>query len=367
MHPLLATKGRIALYLLIWLPLGALLGYLLAMQGGLTWIEAACLALPLALFYSFVCLAPWYVCRVLPLGVTQIPKLLGNHIAAAVVAGLLWIVAANLLVMGLGRYFAQLSEHFRQHLPLLFGIGVLLYLLSVALHYALLLDVSSKEAESRAQESRTLAREAELKALKAQINPHFLFNCLHSISALATVDGVRARDMCIKLSDFLRSTLSLGEKNSISFGEELALAKAYLDVEQVRFGSRLRIELETDVDCEICKVPPLFLQPLVENAVKHGIAGLVDGGSVRLQAHCLDGWLRVRVENEFDQEVPAARRHGMGLQNVRNRLRALYENQARLDTTITQNVFAVEVHLPCFWESSFQRLDALLDELRTKS
>jgi two-component system sensor histidine kinase AlgZ len=347
MHPLLATKGRIALYLLIWLPLGALLGYLLAIQGKLIWTEAAALALPLTLFYSFVCLAPWYVCRVLPLGVTQIPKLLGNHIAAAVVAGLLWIVVANLLAIGLTRYFKQLSEHFRPLLPLLFGVGVLLYLLSVAIHYALLLDVSSKEAETRAQESRTLAREAELKALKAQINPHFLFNSLHSISALATVDGVRARDMCIKLSDFLRSTLSLGERNTISLHEELALAKAYLDVEQVRFGSRLRIELETDAHCEACKVPPLFLQPLVENAVKHGIAGLVDGGTIRVQAHCHDGWLQVRLENEFDQEVPAARRGGLGLQNVRNRLRALYENQARLDTTVTQNVFVVEVDLPC--------------------
>jgi two-component system sensor histidine kinase AlgZ len=366
MHPLLATKGRIALYLLVWLPIGVLLGYLLAVQSKLGWMEAGALALPLAVFYSFVCLAPWYVCRVLPLGVTQIPKLLGNHIAAAVVAGLFWILLANLWALGLSRYFSQLSERFRSQLPLLFGIGVLLYLLSVALHYAVLLDVSSKEAETRAQESRTLAREAELKALKAQINPHFLFNCLHSISALATVDGVRARDMCIKLSDFLRSTLSLGEKNSISFSEELALAKAYLAVEQVRFGSRLRIESETDAECEACKVPPLFLQPLVENAVKHGIAGLVDGGIIRLQAQCREGWLRVRVENEFDQEVPAARRHGLGLQNVRNRLRALYENQARLDTNIAENVFVVEVVLPCFWESSFQRLDAVLEEMKTR-
>jgi len=146
----------------------------------------------------------------------------------------------------------------------------------------------------------------------------------------------------------------------------LALAKAYLDVEQVRFGARLRIELEADADCEACKVPPLFLQPLVENAVKHGIAGLVDGGTVRLEAHSVDGWLRVRVENEFDKEVPAARRHGLGLQNVRNRLRALYENQARLDTSIAGNLFVVEVDLPCFWEGSFQRLDALLDEMKSK-
>jgi LytS/YehU family sensor histidine kinase len=74
---------------------------------------------------------------------------------------------------------------------------------------------------------------------------------------------------------------------------------------------------------------------------------VVDGGTIRVQAHCHDGWLQVRLENEFDQEVPAARRGGLGLQNVRNRLRALYENQARLDTTVTQNVFVVEVDLPC--------------------
>jgi two-component system sensor histidine kinase AlgZ len=192
------------------------------------------------------------------------------------------------------------------------------------------------------------------------------------------VDGVRAREMCIKLSDFLRSTLSLGEKESISFREELALAKAYLDVEQVRFGARLRIEFDTDAGCDSGVVPPLFLQPLVENAVKHGIAGLVDGGTVRLEARCQDGWLRVKIQNEFDPEAPAARRHGLGLQNVRNRLRALYDNQARIDTTVytagepaaSLNRFLVEVDLPFaarqFWEGSFNRLDALLGEIKTK-
>ncbi len=122
----------------------------------------------------------------------------------------------------------------------MFGIGVLLYMLAVALHYVLLSVESSREAETREHEARTLAREAELKALKAQINPHFLFNSLNSIAALATVDGVRAREMCIKLSDFLRSTLKLGEQTSISLKDELALVKAYLDVEQVRFGARLQ-------------------------------------------------------------------------------------------------------------------------------
>jgi len=347
MHPLLATKGRIALYLLIWLVVAGSLSYLLTVTSRLTWLEAAELALPLALFYAFVCLTPWYMCRVLPLGPAQVPKLLGNHIAAAIVAALIWIVVAKLCAMGLGRYYPQVNDRFSGQLPLLFGIGVLLYLLSVALHYVLLSVESSREAETRAQEARTLAREAEIKALEAQINPHFLFNSLNSIAALATVDGRRAREMCIKLSEFLRSTLGLREKTSISLREELGLAKAYLDVEQVRFGARLHLEFDVDAACNDCIVPPLFLQPLVENSVKHGIAGLVEGGTIRVEAHCADGRLQVRIHNQFDPEAPAPRRSGLGLQNVRNRLRAAYENQARVDARAAESRFIVEVEMPC--------------------
>jgi len=346
MHPLLATKGRVALYLLAWLPLGILLAYLLTVTGNLGWQEASVLGIPLALFYAFVCIGPWYMCRVLPLGPAHLAKVLGNHIAASIVAGLLWIVVAKGLGLALTRHYPRLNEEFSPQLPLVFGIGVLLYLLAVALDYVLLSVESSKEAETREQEARTMAREAEIKALKAQINPHFLFNSLNSIAALATVDGVRAREMCIKLSDFLRSTLSLGDRKSISLRDELALSKAYLDVEQVRFGARMKVEFDVDSACNDCIVPPLVLQPLVENAVKHGIAGLVDGGTIRLEARLADGWLLVTIENEYDPEAPAARRHGLGLENVRSRLRTLYENKARIDTQVSDTRFVVEVKLP---------------------
>jgi LytS/YehU family sensor histidine kinase len=153
--------------------------------------------------------------------------------------------------------------------------------------------------------------------------------------------------MCIKLSDFLRSTLKLGEQTSISLKDELALVKAYLDVEQVRFGARLKTEFHTDLACEGCIVPPLFLQPLVENAVKHGIAGMVDGGIIEVDAHCRNGWLEVKIENAYDPDAPPASRVGLGLENVRRRLRALYENQARLDTSVTDDHFVVQVQLPC--------------------
>lgn len=348
MHPFLEGKARFWVYLLAWVPLALLLGYLFAMNGGLKWGEAMSLSLPLGIFFAIICLAPWPMCRAMRIGSAPIYKIFGNHLAAAVAASLMWIVAAKGLAFLLGNYFfPRLNERFSPQLPLLLGVGVLLYLMSVELHYVLLSVESSKEAETREQEARTLARESELKALKAQINPHFLFNSLNSISALATVDGARARDMCIKLSDFLRTTLKLGEKGRISLGDELALAKAYLEVEQVRFGARLRVEIDAPAACNHCIVPSLLLQPLVENAVKHGIAGLVDGGTIRIEARCGNGRLQFKIGNPYDPESPAATRHGLGLQNVRDRLRALYENRARVDASAAGDHFTVDLELPC--------------------
>lgn len=347
MHPILATKTRVALYLLVWVPVAGMLKILLGVSGNLSWAEAIVFIVPLSVVFAFVNLSPWYLCKVLPIGVAPVSKLILNVSAAAFAAGLFWIVVARIIALAMARWRPGIEPRIGRELPMLCGIGILLYLLAVAFHYTLLSFQTSQEAESRAQQARVFAREAELKTLKAQINPHFLFNSLNSISALTTVDGVRAREMCIRLSDFLRSTLSLGDKESISFGDELALAKTYLDVEKVRFGARLRVEQDIGPHCRECPVPPLVLQPLVENAIKHGIASLVEGGSVRLAAHCEDGLLHLSVENEFDAEAPPARKHGLGLSNVRNRLRARYENRARLDTRTKGPCFFAELTLPC--------------------
>jgi two-component system, LytTR family, sensor histidine kinase AlgZ len=348
MLPLTTGRARLLFYLLAWIPLAWLLAYLGVSLGALAWPEALALSLPLALILNLISLAPRFMCRVLPLNNTPVLKVFGNHFAAALAAGLIWIVLAKGLGLALGHYFfPHLNARLSPKLPYLFDIGVILYMLSVGRHYMWQLMEASKDAETREQEARTLARESELKALKAQINPHFLFNSLNSISALATVDGARARDMCIKLSDFLRTTLKLGEKPRITLADELALAKAYLDVERVRFGARLTVEIEADPECERCVVPSLVLQPLVENAVKHGIAGLVEGGSIRIQAHCADGRLQLEISNEYDRESPAPSRHGLGLRNVRERLRAIYENTARLDTSEAGDRFIVQLDLPC--------------------
>jgi two-component system sensor histidine kinase AlgZ len=335
MHPIFRNQKWFAAYAGLWVVLGVMLAGLLHLPGALTWRETAALAGPLCFFFAFVCLAPLYMCRQWPLGSSGMTELLLYHLGAAVLATALWIALAGLVAFALA-----LGARLDPEIPHLVAVGLLLYILSVALHYMALAVEASRQAAID-------AREAELRALKAQINPHFLFNCLNSITALTTSDPGRAREMCIRLADFLRNTLGLGERESVEWHEELDLAQAYLDVEQVRFGTRLLVEVDVDEACADCLVPPLILQPLIENAVKHGIATLVEGGTIQVRSHVRDGWLEVSVENGFDPESPSPRRSGLGLRNVRTRLERRFGPAAKLAAQSRENRFRAEFAVPC--------------------
>ncbi|HEV3481834.1 MAG TPA: histidine kinase [Candidatus Acidoferrales bacterium] len=348
MHPILSQLRRLLLYLLGWIPLAGMLTYLLAVPGGLTWVEASTLAFILCLLYAFVCLAAWYPCLATPLDHSSLPRFLFTHVAGAFVASAVWLVAARIIGRMLaGLYdFHGIDARLIKDFPLLFGTGVLLYLLAVGFHYVLLAVEASREAEARVMQASVLARDAELRALKAQVNPHFLFNSLNSISALTASDAAKAREMCILLGDFLRRTLGLGEKQSIPLEEEMSLVHAFLAVEKIRYGSRLEMEESVDKEALEAQVPPLLLQPLVENAVAHGIANLVEGGWIRLEAKQRDGYLSIAIENPFDPQAPQRRRNGVGLANVRQRLEARYGSSATFAATTKGGRFRVALSLP---------------------
>jgi two-component system sensor histidine kinase AlgZ len=348
MHPILAQLRRLALYLLAWIPIALLLAYLLGMAHTIRWQEASALAFPLCLVYAFVCLSAWYSCRVTPLERSSFSRLFLTHTSTALLATALWVVIARVLVIELSQtsWSPGLQARFAPDVPILLGTGVLLYLLSIAFHYVLLALEASKEAEARVMKAGILARDAELKALKAQVNPHFLFNSLNSISALTSTDAARAREMCILLGDFLRRTLGLGEKAAIPLGEEMSLIHAFLAVEKIRFGSRIQMQENIASEAMDVQVPPLLLQPLVENAVVHGIANLVEGGSIRLDARCRNGDLAIEVENSYDPEAPARRKSGVGLANVRQRLAARYGNRATFAVKTEAQQFRVSITLP---------------------
>lgn len=348
MHPILGDRRRLALYLLAWIPLAGLVAYLFEASAGFRWAEAIALVAPLCLIYAFVCLSAWYTCRGNPLERSSITSLILAHGIAAVIASGFWVLAARAVAAVLSRVngFAAIDPKVAKSAALVFGLGVLFYLLAVGLFYVLIAIEASRHAEQRMLEARVLARDAELRALKAQVNPHFIFNSLHSISALTSSDAAKAREMCILLGDFLRRTLGLGEKDLIPLEEELALVRSFLSVEKVRFGARLDMQEQVDAKSLDCFVPPLLLQPLVENAVVHGISNLVDGGWVRLIIQAERESLLIVVENQWDSEAPKKRRNGLGLENVRRRLATAFGGRATMGVTSDGDAFRVMLSLP---------------------
>ncbi len=343
MHPIFRDRRILSGYLSGWVPIGLMLATVLRSSSHLDWADVFAVIVPVTILLAFVCLSAWYVCRPLDLKTTSDWRLALTFLLASMCASTVVMKLAQLWVWALNSFFPGIGARFQPGIPAMAGMFSIIYLLSIVLHYLILALESSQKAE-------ILSREAEIKALKAQVNPHFLFNSLNSISALTSIDPAKARQMCIALSDFLRNSLRLGERASIPLAEELILTKSYLDVERVRFGQKLRIKQHLEEGCEYCDVPPLLVQPLVENAIKHGIATLAEGGEIAVTGERLNGQLRVTVENPFDPDAPPAQKTGFGLLGVRNRIHARYGSAGRLEFDVQPALYRVILSLP--WVSA---------------
>jgi two-component system, LytTR family, sensor histidine kinase AlgZ len=347
MHPILARGARLALYLGLWVLVGVLLAALLAGQSGLGWLASLSIALPLTTAYSFVCLSAWYVARGMPLATTGITRIAATAVTASLVSSAGWVLVGRGWVALVTRQTTlEDPSGFAASLqPTLFGFGVLLYLLAIAVSYLLAAFEASQETERRGLQVQVLAREAELRSLRAQIDPHFLFNSLHSISALTSVDPQAARRMCLLLADFLRDTLAIGSEPWMTVDREFQLIGRFLDIERIRFGNRLSVAINAG-NAGRCRIAPLLLQPIVENAVTHGVAHVIEGGTITATADRNGNSLRITVENPCDPDRPRGSGAGVGLANVRARLRALYGTDAWLEATETEGTWSVRLRMP---------------------
>lgn len=187
-----------------------------------------------------------------------------------------------------------------------------------------------RRQEIREVELKLALREAELRALESQINPHFLFNCLNSIRALVLIEPARAQDMLTRLANVLRHSLRHDRQHTVPLASEIEAVSDYLALEAVRFEERLRVQIAVDPAAAQCAVPPMLLQTLVENAIKHGIAQVVGNGDLIVRAEHRDGVIRLTVENTGQLSDAPASPNQFGIANTRERLRLLYGDQASL-------------------------------------
>jgi two-component sensor histidine kinase len=202
-------------------------------------------------------------------------------------------------------------------------------------YLALAYSITVQEQERQSAELRVQAQEAQNRALRYQINPHFLFNTLNAIAALVRDAPAKAEEMVVQLSDFFRRSLAVNPMEDLTLADEVDLQRLYLEIERTRFPDRLRFDVELDEGTAEARVPALLLQPLVENAVKHGVARSEDSSRIRIRAR-LDGpILEIVVENDAKSSGPDSRGQKVGLRNVAERLRSRFGDEASLTSAET--------------------------------
>jgi len=228
--------------------------------------------------------------------------------------------------------------------------GILMYALITGIFYTMDYYRQYRDKELKASQLETLTHQAELKALKSQVNPHFLFNTLNTIFALIDHNSRKAKDTVTKLSSLLRYSLAGIHQEFVTLEKEIDSIKIYLAIEKARFRSRLKVRYTIEPKALIMKVPPMLLQPLVENAVKHGISTSREGGTISISALIKNNVLTIRVEDNSQSKKIATRKqednNGIGLANLRQRLEKIYGNHFSLETgPIKKGGFSVLLHI----------------------
>ena len=346
MHPIFIHRGRLALYLAVWVVFGLLLAVVFVFGGKAPVAWSLEFAVPIAVALGLQSLSFWYVVQAMPPGDTPVARMATIWTIAGLVSLVVWIALAYGWARWLLPEEQQYSDAAVGMLPLLIFAGAIGISLAVLGHYLAGAFQRSRNAERRALELQVLAREAELKSLRAQLDPHFLFNSLNSVAALIGNDTAAARQMCFLMANFFRKSLTLARQQAIPLSEEVSLAQTFLAIEKVRFGDRLQTSFDIADDVKDVSVPPLMLQPLVENAVHHGVAHLLEGGEVCVQARRREGFLELVVANPCDPDRPPSRSTGVGLVNVRSRVETLCGHRASVDVDASETAFRVSILLP---------------------
>jgi two-component system LytT family sensor kinase len=345
-HPVLENRVRFVVWWLVWLfvALGqALLFYFV--YGTFLNISIVDSLLSL-LIYSGIALSLWYPFNFFNTGQTKSLTILMNLVITGAITIASWILITGFIIPLIIPGQENFDEYWTATLPYRIGTGVFIYSLIILTYYLFVSLTNLSEKKSREAKLESLVKETELKMLRSQINPHFLFNSLNSVSSLTITDPEKARDMVVKLSEFMRYALSKKDEQPVSLRSELENLRLYLEIEKVRFGDKLSTEEKIEEKCLDIKMPVMILQPLYENAIKHGVYESTKSVRVTTSVKLIDGYMEISISNNYEIAPEARKGTGTGLNNVARRLELFYGNRASIKTSGENGIFTVSLYIP---------------------
>lgn len=344
LNPITNNKQYLINYAIVWsIIIGAHFAILHWYYGLITAVAISD-SLLFNVFFAFLGISLWYVVRYNKSG-SNFFSLLSSHIISSLLLISFWLMTGYLILK-----YAVNDIHYLSFLdssfPWRIVSGIFYYSVFVLVYYVVVYYRDIQEKIQQEANLKTLIKEVELSALKHQINPHFLFNSLNSVSSLTMSSPEKAQEMIIKLSEYLRYSLSNEDQQVETLSTELTNLKLYLEIEKIRFGDRLNFDFDCHEKAMMAKVPVMILQPLFENAIKHGVYESTDTITIYLKCELIDNALIVSLKNNFDEEARQVKGAGIGLRNTRERLFLIYKKNDLFVIDRSMNTFTVTIKFP---------------------
>lgn len=343
-HPVIGNKRYLLIYFIIWAILTLAHSLLLYYYYDLPVYAAILDGVVYNGIYLLLGIGIWFIVNYNPFELKNLVNLIVAHFLSTLIIVGVWLSVAGLLT---GIIFGdlKLSVSFSELMPIRIILGIMYYILLVMIYYLMIYYQNFKERVEYEANIEAKYKEAELNTLKAQINPHFIFNSLNSISSLTISNPDVAQEMIVKLSEFFRMTLKKDNAQFALLSEEIRYSRLYFEIEKIRFQEKLLYVIDCDKQCESEKIPHLILQPLLENAIKHGVQESITQVEVKLRCSKEKQYLILTLSNEFD---PASRYEGQGIghNNIRERLRLIYNRNDLLDIQIIDNQYNAILKIP---------------------
>lgn len=345
-HPVLFNRKSIVFTLAIWGTIIAAHMLVLALFYNQRLHYALADSIVFNICFIILFLSIWYPVRFINLRNSSTFDIFLNHLGTASISIVIWYVVAYSILNQTLHDSPDYLVFLNNSAPWRFAMGLFYYLITIFIYYLYISFRNMEEKIAQEAELKGLIRETELNLLKSQINPHFLFNSLNSISSLTITNPEKAQEMIIKLSDFLRYSIGQKEKQLVTLQDELHNINLYLDIEKTRFGSRLNFTIQVSEGCLQKELPNMILQPLIENSIKHGVYESAEPISIWVTCETEGNNMKVTIKNTFDPESKSKKGTGMGLKNIQNRLKIIYQADYLMQVARNEDTFNVSVLFP---------------------